>query len=95
MLSGCVPSENEPRSQETANDIMTAKYTSAPVAVDGILNEPVWQETAVYKMYLSVDRAAKNELQEAGEVRLARPGTFRHASSFSNQLPLAWGICCS
>ena len=73
MLSGCVPSDNKPRSQEqkTANDIMTAKYTSVPVVVDGILNEPVWQEAVVYSMQLPVDCSKNNELEEVGQVRLA------------------------
>ena len=72
MLSGCDSSGNKPpRSQGTANDIVTAKYTSVPVVVDGILDEPVWQEAAVYKMCLANDRSAKGRLQEAGQVRLA------------------------
>ncbi len=71
LLSGCDPAENEPSAQKPAVDVMTAKYTSVPVKLDGVLDEPIWQEAQVYEMYLPADRAAKGELQKAGAVRLA------------------------
>ena len=71
MLSGCASVETESPPQETAADVMIAKYTTVPVVVDGILNDPIWQEAQVYKMYLPIDQAANSELQEAGEILLA------------------------
>lgn len=71
LLVGCDTAGNEQSSSKPAANIMTAKYTSVPVVVDGILDEPVWQETAVYKMYLPADRSADSQMQEAGQVRLA------------------------
>ena len=78
MLCGCDTACDErtcptpePATDTAAIAIMTAKYTAEPVVVDGILNEPVWQKAAVYRMHLSADRSKNNELEEVGQVRLA------------------------
>ena len=74
MLCSCDSAGNERSSSQTAADtvdVMTAKYTAVPVVVDGIFNEPVWQEAVVYRMHLPVDRSENNQLEEVGQVRLA------------------------
>ena len=78
MLCGCDSTNDEcscptpePATDRAAVAVMTAKYTAEPVVIDGILDEPLWQEAAIYDMQLSVDRSKNNELEEAAQVRLA------------------------
>jgi len=55
--------------QAPATVIMTAKRTVTPVVVDGKLDDPVWQQAPVYRMFLSRDKGSVPV--GGGEVRLA------------------------
>ena len=55
-----------------ARQKMIAKYTAAPVVVDGVLDDAAWQDAQVYPLYLGLDAAADGTaLREAGEARIA------------------------
>lgn len=51
--------------------VMIARYTTTPITIDGVLNEPAWQEAHVYKMSLSKKASAGGRpLHEGGVVKL-------------------------
>ncbi len=57
---------------DDALPIMQAKHTDAPVNIDGVLDETVWQDATAYPLALAADRARSGAtVQEAGTVKLA------------------------
>jgi len=70
MLSGCrilMPEKAPP-----PPPVMTARYAPTPVKIDGVLDDEVWRNAAVYPLVLGKDRLELgNELAEAGEARVA------------------------
>jgi len=69
LAAGCA---GQTSGLEGALPVITARYASKGITVDGRLDEPVWREAAVYPMVLSEDDAlAGKTLAEAGEVRFA------------------------
>lgn len=71
-LCGCTWEKDHAILQKANQPVtMYARYTETPITLDGKLDEPVWRNAAVYKMFLPADRAANGQLQEGGEVRLA------------------------
>ncbi len=52
--------------------VMTARYISEPIVLDGRLDKAFWKEAEVYELGLADDRAEEGKvLEEPGEVRLA------------------------
>ena len=71
MLGGCTKPKEAPKPPPPPA-VVTARHTSTPVKVDGVLDDEAWQTATVYQMSLSRDRIAKGRtLTEGGEVRLA------------------------
>lgn len=52
--------------------VMKAGFTHGPVKVDGKLDEPIWNQTPVYPLYVAEDKASGlGQPQEGGQVQLA------------------------
>ncbi|MBN1513585.1 MAG: carbohydrate-binding family 9-like protein [Phycisphaerae bacterium] len=72
---GCVSPAVRPV-EPAARPSLVAVRTAGPIQVDGVLDEPVWQQAPVYVLDLAVDRADREPVQEAGRVRLAWDDAF-------------------
>lgn len=74
IISGC-RSTGEMATQDEevfVRPIMIAPYTPVPIQVDGLLDDPIWQDAPVYLMRLGQDRSPNNSHpREGGEVRFA------------------------
>jgi len=74
FIAGC---NSASRSNDSDRPSMIAHYTSSPVNVDGVLDEPVWANAIMYPLSLSADNLKKGQtLQENGTARLAWDDTF-------------------
>ena len=65
MLSGCSTLHSTAPSTPTVH----ANHTKSAVDLDGVLNEPVWQQAKAYPMALSTDQSTP--IQEGGHIRIA------------------------
>lgn len=82
LLSGCesTPTKKTADAAPTGRKLV-ARYTVAPVKVDGRLNDAAWKDAVVYRTHLGVNNLKNQpeslvqtlgtELREGGEVRLA------------------------
>ena len=72
LLVGCASMP-----EEKAPPVITARYTAAPVQVDGVLDDAAWHQAVVYPLALSAaDLAEGKVLTESGEVRVAWDDQF-------------------
>ncbi len=72
LLVGCASMPDE-----TASPVITARYTAAPVQIDGILDDAVWNQAVAYPLALAAaDLAEGKPLTEGGEVRVAWDDQF-------------------
>jgi len=56
---------------------MTAKFTTTPVKIDGVLDDAAWASAEVYKLSLGQDRLGEGKvLAEGGQARLAWDGQY-------------------
>lgn len=90
ILFGCVPSKKE---SPFVRQVMVAKYTATPVAIDGRLDDEAWKHAAVYPLCIKKpDQDAGKALQEGGEARLAWDnGNFYLAVTFTDSDIVAEG----
>ncbi len=69
-----IPSRSGWTEDKASRPVMTAIYTSQPVKIDGILNDPVWRKAPSYALCLADDAAHPDGTTtpiEKGEARLA------------------------
>ena len=76
----------------SARGEMVARYAESPVVVDGVLDEAVWADAAVYEMRKAVAHEKLGKLQEGGEIRVAwDDDNFYLAASFDDSDIVARG----
>lgn len=70
LLSGCI--NNFESEVVFMSKIHEAIYTDMPVNIDGILDDPIWQQAPSYPLCLSKDKIENGEiLKEQGNVKFA------------------------
>ncbi len=74
-LSGCRGYDEKQTLPEQYE--VTARYTAVPVVIDGVLDDPAWENAQVYKLSFSKDR--DNELEEKGSAMVAWDSDYLYA----------------
>ena len=100
MLSGCGKGFRSSKKDVDRGPGLEARYTTAPIVVDGWLDEVAWKQAVSYPLMLASDRSKKGEVvvEEQGVIRVAWDDQFFYvaiefedvdivAEGTSNQLP--------
>ncbi len=77
ILTGCNYKQAAAENSKDSTVVMVSKYTAQPIKLDGLLDEPAWQQAQIYQMTLSADNTSSGKIpQETGSVRLAWDDNF-------------------